>query len=179
MFRQCGSNALRRFLSYNALAAESRTVDVRHFNWVPVVVDASSRGERAYDIWSRLLRERIVFINGPIDDHTSNIVVAQLTWLESQHPDKKVREEQNAPRERQPPGNQAVPHRLHHTHVISAAHPASMPSLYSRHTPHAVHRAHAPQQRTFKGTWSPHQTSTSSVLPPPSPPPPACSSQSP
>jgi hypothetical protein len=54
------------------------------------VIESSGRGERAYDIYSRLLKERIVCINGPIDDATSNVVVAQLLFLESQHPEQKV-----------------------------------------------------------------------------------------
>lgn len=55
------------------------------------MIDNSGRGERAYDIYSRLLKERIVCLNGPIDDATSNVVVAQLLYLESQHPEQKVR----------------------------------------------------------------------------------------
>lgn len=62
----------------------------RSFNYIPVVIDQSSRGERAYDIYSRLLKERIIVLNGPIDDNTSNVVAAQLLFLESQHPEKPV-----------------------------------------------------------------------------------------
>jgi hypothetical protein len=62
----------------------------RYFNYIPVVIDATSRGERAYDIYSRLLKERIICVNGPIDDNTSNVVAAQLLFLESQHPEKPV-----------------------------------------------------------------------------------------
>lgn len=54
------------------------------------MIESSGRGERAYDIYSRLLKERIVCLNGPIDDTTSNVVVAQLLYLESQHPEQKV-----------------------------------------------------------------------------------------
>jgi ATP-dependent Clp protease protease subunit len=57
---------------------------------VPTVVEQTSRGERAYDIYSRLLRERIVFLVGPVDDHTANLVVAQLLFLESENPDKDI-----------------------------------------------------------------------------------------
>jgi ATP-dependent Clp protease protease subunit len=57
---------------------------------VPTVVEQGERGERAFDIYSRLLRERIVFINGPVDDHMSNVVVAQLLFLQSESTDKDV-----------------------------------------------------------------------------------------
>lgn len=56
-----------------------------------MVIETTPRGERAFDIYSRLLRERIVMINGPIDDHMSNLVVAQLLYLESENPEKPVR----------------------------------------------------------------------------------------
>ena len=54
------------------------------------VIESTSRGERAFDIYSRLLRERIVCVNGPIDDHLANLVIAQLLYLESEHPEKPV-----------------------------------------------------------------------------------------
>ena len=57
---------------------------------VPMVVEQSSRGERAFDIYSRLLKERIIFLSGPIDDYISNLVVAQLLFLESENPDKDI-----------------------------------------------------------------------------------------
>src|SRR5829696_963713 len=57
---------------------------------VPVVIEQSGRGERAYDIYSRLLRERIVFLVGPVNDQTANIVVAQMLFLESENPDKEI-----------------------------------------------------------------------------------------
>ncbi|MCI6870719.1 MAG: ATP-dependent Clp endopeptidase proteolytic subunit ClpP [Selenomonadales bacterium] len=59
-------------------------------SYVPMVVEQSSRGERAYDIYSRLLKDRIVFIGGPIDDNVANLVVAQLLFLESEDPDKDI-----------------------------------------------------------------------------------------
>ena len=55
-------------------------------NLVPMVVESTSRGERAFDIYSRLLKERIIFLTGPIDDNLSNLVVAQLLFLESEDP---------------------------------------------------------------------------------------------
>lgn len=69
----------------------------RSFNYIPVVIDQSSRGERAYDIYSRLLKERIIVLNGPIDDNTSNVVAAQLLFLESQHPEKPISMYINSP----------------------------------------------------------------------------------
>jgi ATP-dependent Clp protease protease subunit len=59
-------------------------------NMVPMVVEQTARGERAYDIYSRLLKERIIFIVGPIEDHMANLVVAQLLFLESENPDKDI-----------------------------------------------------------------------------------------
>ena len=57
---------------------------------VPMVIETSGRGERAYDIYSRLLRERIVFLVGPVNDATANVVVAQMLFLESENPDKDI-----------------------------------------------------------------------------------------
>ena len=57
---------------------------------VPMVIEQSGRGERAYDIYSRLLKERIVFLVGPVNDQTANLVVAQLLFLESENPDKDI-----------------------------------------------------------------------------------------
>jgi ATP-dependent Clp protease protease subunit len=57
---------------------------------IPTVIEQSGRGERAYDIYSRLLKERIIFLVGPVDDHTANLIVAQLLFLESENPDKDV-----------------------------------------------------------------------------------------
>lgn len=59
-------------------------------NLVPVVVESTSKGERAYDIYSRLLKERIIMLNGPIEDYGANLVVAQLLFLESENPDKDI-----------------------------------------------------------------------------------------
>ncbi|MCC7100270.1 MAG: ATP-dependent Clp endopeptidase proteolytic subunit ClpP [Rubrivivax sp.] len=64
--------------------------DFQGLGLVPMVIEQSGRGERAYDIFSRLLRERIVFLVGPVNDATANLVVAQLLFLESENPDKDV-----------------------------------------------------------------------------------------
>jgi ATP-dependent Clp protease protease subunit len=62
----------------------------RGLNLVPIVVEQTSRGERSYDIYSRLLKERVIFIVGPVDDYMANVVVAQMLFLESENPDKDV-----------------------------------------------------------------------------------------
>ena len=66
-------------------------------NLVPMVVEQSSRGERAYDIYSRLLKERVIFLVGPVDDHVANVVVAQMLFLESDNPDKDIHFYINSP----------------------------------------------------------------------------------
>jgi len=65
-------------------------MDTQALGMVPIVIETSGRGERAYDIYSRLLRERIVFLVGPINDATANVVVAQMLFLESENPDKDI-----------------------------------------------------------------------------------------
>jgi len=65
-------------------------LDTRALNLVPIVVEQTARGERSYDIYSRLLKDRIVFVVGPIDDYVANVVVAQLLFLESENPDKEI-----------------------------------------------------------------------------------------
>lgn len=64
---------------------------------IPTVIEQTNRGERAYDIYSRLLKERIIFLGGPINDHVANLVVAQLLFLEAQDPDKDVHLYINSP----------------------------------------------------------------------------------
>ncbi|MEI8164543.1 MAG: ATP-dependent Clp endopeptidase proteolytic subunit ClpP [Betaproteobacteria bacterium] len=64
--------------------------DTQALGLVPMVIETSGRGERAYDIYSRLLRERVIFLVGPVNDSTANLVVAQLLFLESENPDKDI-----------------------------------------------------------------------------------------
>ncbi len=64
---------------------------------VPIVIEQSSRGERAYDIYSRLLKERVIFLVGPVEDYMANLVVAQLLFLESENPDKDIHVYINSP----------------------------------------------------------------------------------
>lgn len=70
---------------------------VEALNLVPIVVEQSARGERSYDIFSRLLKERVVFLVGPVDDGVANLVVAQLLFLESENPDKDIHFYINSP----------------------------------------------------------------------------------
>ena len=65
--------------------------------YIPMVIEQSGRGERAYDIYSRLLKERVVFLVGPVNDMTANLVVAQLLFLESENPDKDIHLYINSP----------------------------------------------------------------------------------
>ncbi len=75
----------------------SQQRDMRALNLVPMVVEQSSRGERAYDIYSRLLKERVVFLVGPVEDNVANLIVAQLLYLESENPDKDIHFYINSP----------------------------------------------------------------------------------
>src|SRR5688500_5382776 len=65
-------------------------LDTQALGLVPIVIEQSGRGERSYDIFSRLLRERVIFMVGPVNDQTANLVVAQLLFLESENPDKDI-----------------------------------------------------------------------------------------
>jgi len=69
----------------------------QNLGMVPMVVEQSARGERAYDIYSRLLKDRIVFLVGPVEDHMANLIVAQLLFLESENPDKDINLYINSP----------------------------------------------------------------------------------
>ena len=78
---------------FNSRAGLSSTYQLRddlEANLVPMVVEQSARGERAYDIYSRLLKERVIFVVGTIEDHMANLIVAQLLFLESENPDKDI-----------------------------------------------------------------------------------------
>ena len=71
-------------------AFDAPTPDTQALGMVPMVIETSGRGERAYDIYSRLLRERVIFLVGPVNDATANLIVAQLLFLESENPDKDI-----------------------------------------------------------------------------------------
>ena len=64
---------------------------------IPMVVEQTARGERSYDIYSRLLKDRVIFLTGPVEDHMANLVVAQLLFLESENPDKDIHLYINSP----------------------------------------------------------------------------------
>ncbi|MDP2028697.1 MAG: ATP-dependent Clp endopeptidase proteolytic subunit ClpP [Thiobacillus sp.] len=70
--------------------SDSRSYEPQGLGLVPMVVEQSGRGERAYDIYSRLLKERVIFLVGPVNDSTANLVVAQMLFLESENPDKDI-----------------------------------------------------------------------------------------
>ena len=73
------------------------SMPIQSLNLVPMVVEQTARGERAYDIYSRLLKERLIFVVGPIDDYMANLVVAQLLFLESENPEKDINVYINSP----------------------------------------------------------------------------------
>ncbi len=66
------------------------STETQALNLVPMVVEQTPRGERAYDIYSRLLKERVIFLVGPVDDHTANLIIAQFLFLESENPEKDI-----------------------------------------------------------------------------------------
>ena len=74
----------------NGGAYDTPAPDTQALGLVPMVIETSGRGERAYDIYSRLLRERVIFLVGPVNDSTANLIVAQLLFLESENPDKDI-----------------------------------------------------------------------------------------
>ena len=65
-------------------------IDTQNLGMVPIVIEQSGRGERAYDIYSRLLKERVIFLVGGVDDHVSNVIVAQMLFLEAENPEKDI-----------------------------------------------------------------------------------------
>jgi ATP-dependent Clp protease protease subunit len=74
-----------------------KTNAVHGLGLVPMVIEQTSRGERSFDIYSRLLKERVIFVVGPIEDHMANLIVAQLLFLESENPDKDIHLYINSP----------------------------------------------------------------------------------
>lgn len=76
---------------------DSSTSSIVNSGLVPIVVEQSARGERSYDIYSRLLKERVIFMVGPVEDHMANLIVAQLLFLESENPDKDIHLYINSP----------------------------------------------------------------------------------
>lgn len=81
---------MQRFTDFYAAMHGGASVTPTGLGYIPMVVEQSGRGERAYDIYSRLLRERLVFLVGPVNDNSANLIVAQLLFLESENPDKDI-----------------------------------------------------------------------------------------
>ncbi len=82
-------------MSFNPDGRNQQTIE--NLGLVPMVVEQTARGERSYDIYSRLLKERVIFLVGPVEDHMANLVVAQLLFLESENPDKDIHLYINSP----------------------------------------------------------------------------------
>lgn len=79
------------------MSYDERKGQIVEANLVPMVVEQNARGERAYDIYSRLLKDRVIFLVGPVEDHMANLIVAQLLFLESENPDKDIHLYINSP----------------------------------------------------------------------------------
>lgn len=78
-----------KFLDFR-IESQKMFPEIQNNTLIPTVIEQSGRGERAFDIYSRLLKERIIFLVGPVNDHTANLVVAQMLFLESENPDKDI-----------------------------------------------------------------------------------------
>src|SRR5512147_412060 len=78
-------------------SAASQMMEPQDIGLIPMVIESSGRGERAYDLYSRLLKERVVFLVGEVNDHTANLIVAQMLFLESEDPDKDIHFYINSP----------------------------------------------------------------------------------
>jgi ATP-dependent Clp protease protease subunit len=76
---------------------ENKMIDPQALGLVPMVIETTGRGERAFDIYSRLLKERVIFMVGPVEDHMANLIVAQMLFLESENPDKDIHLYVNSP----------------------------------------------------------------------------------
>lgn len=82
--------SIERFTDFYASMHGAESVTPTGLGYIPMVIEQSGRGERAYDIYSRLLRERVIFLVGPVNDHSANLIVAQMLFLESENPDKDI-----------------------------------------------------------------------------------------
>jgi len=81
----------------NRFGNSGGALDAQGLGLIPMVIESTGRGERAYDIYSRMLKERVIFLVGPVEDHMANLVVAQLLFLESENPDKDIHLYINSP----------------------------------------------------------------------------------
>ena len=84
-------------MRWEANEFERQVIEPRNLGLIPMVIEQSGRGERAYDIYSRLLKERVVFLVGPVNDSAANLIVAQMLFLESENPDKDIHFYINSP----------------------------------------------------------------------------------
>lgn len=84
-------------MSYDHQLSFAHRYETQNIGMIPMVVETSGRGERAYDIYSRLLKERVVFLVGEVNDHSANLIVAQMLFLESENPDKDIHFYINSP----------------------------------------------------------------------------------
>ena len=84
-------------MSYDHELSSGHRYETQNIGMIPMVVETSGRGERAYDIYSRLLKERVVFLVGEVNDHSANLIVAQMLFLESENPDKDIHFYINSP----------------------------------------------------------------------------------
>ena len=82
---------------HNYNSPQGSALDIDNVGLVPIVVEQTSRGERSYDIYSRLLKERLIFLVGPVEDYMANLVIAQLLFLEAENPDKDIHLYINSP----------------------------------------------------------------------------------
>jgi len=96
-FNQTASECKRYDKRLMSTVSDSSGWDPKNLGLVPIVIEHTARGERSFDIYSRLLKERVVFLVGPVEDYTSNLVVAQLLFLESENPDKDIHLYINSP----------------------------------------------------------------------------------
>lgn len=81
---------MQRFVDFYASMYGAESLGPKSLGYIPMVVEQSGRGERSYDIYSRLLKERVIFLVGPVADQSANLIVAQLLFLESENPDKDI-----------------------------------------------------------------------------------------
>jgi len=88
---------MQRNTGMNNQMQDGGALDTRNLGLVPMVIETTGRGERAYDIYSRMLKERVIFLVGQVEDHMSNLIVAQLLFLESENPDKDIHLYINSP----------------------------------------------------------------------------------
>ena len=137
-------------------------IEPRALNLVPMVVEQTARGERAYDIYSRLLKERVIFLVGPVEDYMANLVVAQMLFLESENPEKDIALYINSPGGSVSAGPGDLRHhavhqagRQHHLRRPGGQHgcgaaggrregQAILPAAFARHDPPAARRLPGP-----------------------------------